>query len=207
MKIKIVLCEGLRDSRLVQAVLEYYTDFRPVTDDKRKKVEKRLEELIKNLIGRIEDIYGKENDYVVILNMQSEFSKFLSDKSLLEAYKDLELEENVELIFVFDSEYSKLKDHFKSCLIFNNRIEDFIINIVHNLDVDVDTNITNDLLKYCQKYNNKINEDKFKVQLYHLILSAGKCDKVMFVKLFKLLEEKNLEKPKEILDLINLLTS
>ena len=206
MKIKLILCEGLRDSRFVQATLEFYTKFRPVTDVEKRKVEKRLEELIENLIGRVEGIYGKENDYVVVLNMQSKFSKLLSDKSLLEAYKDLELEEDVELIFVSDFEYRELKNHFKSCLIFNNRIEDFIMTLVRDLDVEIDTDIANDLLKLCQKYNSGIDEDKFKVQLYHLILSAGKCDKVMFVKLFKLLEEKNLEKPKEVLELVELLS-
>lgn len=112
MKIKLVLCEGLRDSRFVQAVLDFYTEFRPVADDERDKVEKRLKELIKNLLGRIECIYGKEDEYVVVLNMQSKFESLLSDRSLLEAYKGLE--EEMKLIFVFDWEHRELKDHFKS---------------------------------------------------------------------------------------------
>jgi hypothetical protein len=207
MKIKLILCEGLRDSRFVQAVLDFYTEFRPVTDDERKKVEKRLEELIKNLLGRIEGIYGKNDEYVIVLNMQSKFKKLLSDLSLLEAYRDLELEEDVKLIFVSDCEYYELNKYFQSCLIFNNRIEDFIMNLVHDLGVEIDIELANDLLKLCQKYNNEIDEEKFRVQLYHLILSAGKCDKVMFVKLFKLIESMKLEKPKEISELINLLST
>ena len=91
-------------------------------------------------------------------------------------------------------------------IIFNNRIEDFIMNLIRDLDIDLDIDLnklTNDLLRLCQKYNDEIDEGKFKVQLYHLILSAGRCDKFLFVSLFKLIEKI----PKEISEPIRLMSS
>ncbi len=201
MKMKLVFCEGLRDSRFVQSVIEFYLKFKPITEDEAKTVKRELEKLIKRLIGRIEGIYKSHERYVIVVNMQSKIFKLLKDKSLLEAYKDLE--EYADVVFVIDMEHAELQRHFKSCLIFNERIEDLIMRIANNLKLTLENDVVESLIDICQKYTNKIDRDKFRVQLYHLILSAGECDKKMFATMFKLLKD---TKPDEVVKLIELLS-
>ncbi len=201
MKIKLIMCEGLRDARFAQAVLDYYTDFRPVTGDEELRVRKKLDKLIRNLLGRLEEIYGKDGKYIVIINMQSKLNKLLSDKDLLEAYKDLESE--LTIIFIADSEYRMLQNQF-NCIIFDRRIEDLILRSLSHLKIDA--SFIKTFVKLCERYNDDVDIEKLKVQLFHLILSAGRCDRVMFSKIFQLIETMKLEKPREVLEFLKMIS-
>jgi len=200
----LILCEGLREVRFVQSVIEFYLKFRLLTKDEiDEEIGDKLKQLIKNL--KVESVYKNDGNYYVVINMQSTFSKLLKDRNQIEAYKNLEEDENVRLIIVADKEYEKLREYFDNCLIFNNRIEDFILNIVKDLNIEIDKTLLNNLIGFCVKYNDRIDEDKIKVQLYHLILSAGECDKKMFARIFKLSEGKIIIDEVEILkNLLNL---
>ena len=88
MKFSLILCEGLREVRFVQSVIEFYLKFRLLSKDEvDEEIGDKLKQLIKIL--KVESVYKNNDNYYIVINMQSTFSKLLKDRNQIEAYKNL----------------------------------------------------------------------------------------------------------------------
>ncbi len=210
-----VFCEGLREVRFVQAVIEYILrkKCKPLSNQNYRKIEEEIRETIRNLLGRIEGIYRYEDEektrYIVVINLRGEVKRIIKEDALREAFERLEKERNIKFIFIADKgEYEELANYFpENCLLFNKTIEDFILSLATELEIDETIeNLYREVKEVCEKYNEEIKDKKVKVALLHLILSGGECDKKMFATLFKHVEERRM-KIEEIEQLRKLLSS